>query len=42
MYIRDRAKMQPVLTHPRLNTREMIAPPYGKRFAAILKLMLKF
>ncbi|CRY07183.1 coniferyl aldehyde dehydrogenase [Burkholderia pseudomallei] len=36
------SKMKPVLTQPRLNTRAMIAPPYGKRFAAILKLMLKF
>lgn len=29
------SKMKPVLTQPRLNTRAMIAPPYGKRFAAI-------
>lgn len=36
------SKMKPVFTQPRLNTRAMIAPPYGKRFAAILKLMLKF
>ncbi|EDO91470.1 putative coniferyl aldehyde dehydrogenase [Burkholderia pseudomallei Pasteur 52237] len=36
------SKMKPVLTQPRLNTRAMIAPPYGKRFAAILKLMQKF
>ncbi|WP_175877708.1 coniferyl aldehyde dehydrogenase [Burkholderia sp. BCC0097] len=36
------SKMKPVLTQARLNARNLLAPPYGKRFAALIKLMLKF
>lgn len=36
------SKMKPVLTQSRLNTRGLIAPPYGKRFAAVIRMMLKF
>jgi coniferyl-aldehyde dehydrogenase len=35
------SKMKPVLTQPRVNLRGLIAPPYGKRFAAVMKMMLK-
>jgi len=31
-----------VLTQARLNTRGLIAPPYGRRFAAVIRMMLKF
>ncbi|KVT92413.1 aldehyde dehydrogenase [Burkholderia ubonensis] len=36
------SKMKPVLTQARLNARNLLAPPYGTRFAALIKLMLKF
>ncbi|WP_323119547.1 coniferyl aldehyde dehydrogenase [Burkholderia alba] len=36
------SKMKPVLTQARFNTRNLLAPPYGKRFASIIKLMLRF
>ncbi|MXN74201.1 aldehyde dehydrogenase family protein [Burkholderia sp. 4701] len=36
------SKMKPVLVQARLNARNLLAPPYGKRFAALIKLMLKF
>ena len=36
------SKMKPVLTQARWNTRGLIAPPYGKRVRALLKLMLRF
>ncbi|MDR9028157.1 Coniferyl aldehyde dehydrogenase [Burkholderia multivorans] len=36
------SKMKPVVMQPRINLRGLIAPPYGKRFAAVIKLMLKF
>ncbi|WP_179402915.1 coniferyl aldehyde dehydrogenase [Burkholderia guangdongensis] len=35
------SKMKPVLTQARWNVRELIAPPYGKRFAAVIRMMLK-
>ncbi|TKC78189.1 coniferyl aldehyde dehydrogenase [Trinickia terrae] len=35
------SKMKPVLTQPRFNTRALIAPPYGWRVRAILRLMMK-
>ncbi|KVE33349.1 coniferyl aldehyde dehydrogenase [Burkholderia sp. TSV86] len=35
------SKMKPVFTQSRLNTRGLIAPPYGKRFAAVISMMLK-
>jgi acyl-CoA reductase-like NAD-dependent aldehyde dehydrogenase len=35
------SKMKPVLTQPRFNARALIAPPYGARVKAILKMMLK-
>ncbi|MBN3727795.1 coniferyl aldehyde dehydrogenase [Burkholderia sp. Ac-20379] len=36
------SKMKPVLTQSRLNARNLLSPPYGKRFAGLIKLMLKF
>ncbi|CAN0624133.1 putative coniferyl aldehyde dehydrogenase [Burkholderia multivorans] len=36
------SKMKPVLTQARVNARNLLAPPYGARFAALIKLMLKF
>jgi coniferyl-aldehyde dehydrogenase len=36
------SKMKPVLTQPRFNTRNLLAPPYGKRFASVIKMMLRF
>ncbi|HLX03152.1 MAG TPA: aldehyde dehydrogenase family protein, partial [Trinickia sp.] len=36
------SKMKPVLTQPRWNARALIAPPYRRRFHAILKLMMKW
>ncbi|WP_233832598.1 coniferyl aldehyde dehydrogenase [Paraburkholderia sp. ZP32-5] len=36
------SKMKPVLRQARLNARGLIAPPYGKRVNALLKLMMKF
>ncbi|CAB3694175.1 Coniferyl aldehyde dehydrogenase [Paraburkholderia phenoliruptrix] len=36
------SKMKPVLTQSRLNARGWIAPPYGKRVNALLKLMMRF
>lgn len=35
------SKMKPVLTQARFNARNLLAPPYGKRFAALIKLMMK-
>ncbi|WP_321948959.1 coniferyl aldehyde dehydrogenase [Paraburkholderia sp. J10-1] len=35
------SKMKPVFTQARLNARGLIAPPYGKRFALLIKMMLK-
>ncbi len=36
------SKMKPVLTQARFNARNLLAPPYGKRFGALIKLMLRF
>ena len=36
------SKMKPVLTQARLNARGWIAPPYGRRVDALLKLMMRF
>jgi hypothetical protein len=36
------SKMKPVLTQARWNARGWVAPPYGKRVNALLKLMLRF
>ncbi|MCM2491476.1 coniferyl aldehyde dehydrogenase [Burkholderia glumae] len=36
------SKMKPVLTQARLNARGLLLPPYGRRFAALIKLMLRF
>ncbi|KDB09837.1 Coniferyl-aldehyde dehydrogenase [Burkholderia sp. lig30] len=36
------SKMKPVLTQARVNARNLLAPPYGARFAALIKLMMKF
>jgi acyl-CoA reductase-like NAD-dependent aldehyde dehydrogenase len=36
------SKMKPVLTQARWNARGLIAPPYGKRVNALLKLMMRF
>jgi acyl-CoA reductase-like NAD-dependent aldehyde dehydrogenase len=36
------SKMKPVLTQARFNARGLIAPPYGRRFRMLLKLMLRF
>jgi acyl-CoA reductase-like NAD-dependent aldehyde dehydrogenase len=36
------SKMKPVLTQSRWNARGLIAPPYGKRVTALLKLMMRF
>jgi len=35
------SKMKPVLSQARLNARGLIAPPYGRRVNALLKLMMK-
>ncbi|MEM5452419.1 coniferyl aldehyde dehydrogenase [Paraburkholderia guartelaensis] len=35
------SKMKPVFTQARLNARGLIAPPYGKRVAWLIKLMLR-
>jgi acyl-CoA reductase-like NAD-dependent aldehyde dehydrogenase len=39
---RTLSRLKPVLLQSRLNGRMLVAPPYGRRFAAILKLMMKF
>jgi acyl-CoA reductase-like NAD-dependent aldehyde dehydrogenase len=36
------SKMKPVLTQPRWNARALAAPPYGRRFRTLLKLMMKW
>ncbi len=36
------SKLKPVLTQSRLNARNLLAPPYGRRFAGLIKLMLRF
>lgn len=36
------SKMKPVLTQARWNARGLVAPPYGKRVNALLKLMMRF
>lgn len=36
------SQMKPVLTQARLNARNWIAPPYGRRVDALLKLMMRF
>ena len=36
------SKMKPVLMQARLNARGLIAPPYGKRVNAVLRLMMRF
>ncbi|WP_133649580.1 coniferyl aldehyde dehydrogenase [Paraburkholderia flava] len=36
------SQMKPVLTQARFNARGLISPPYGKRFHALLKVMLRF
>lgn len=36
------SKMKPVLTQSRLNARNLLSPPYGKRFAGLIRLMMKF
>ncbi|WP_081723450.1 coniferyl aldehyde dehydrogenase [Paraburkholderia mimosarum] len=35
------SKMKPVFTQARLNARTLIAPPYGRRIAMLIRLMLK-
>jgi acyl-CoA reductase-like NAD-dependent aldehyde dehydrogenase len=35
------SKMKPVFTQARLNARGLIAPPYGRLFGLLIKLMLK-
>ncbi len=35
------SKMKPVLTQARFNARNLLAPPYGKRVAMLIRLMLK-
>ncbi|SDD22237.1 coniferyl aldehyde dehydrogenase [Paraburkholderia lycopersici] len=35
------SKMKPVFTQSRLNARGLVAPPYGKRFGLLIRLMLK-
>lgn len=35
------SKMKPVLTQPRLNARSLLLPPYGRRFHALMRLMLR-
>ncbi|PCE26351.1 coniferyl aldehyde dehydrogenase [Paraburkholderia acidicola] len=36
------SQMKPVLAQARFNARGLIAPPYGKRFHALLRVMMKF
>jgi coniferyl-aldehyde dehydrogenase len=36
------SKMKPVFTQARLNGRGLIAPPYGRLFHALIRLMMKF
>ncbi|NIE69138.1 coniferyl aldehyde dehydrogenase [Burkholderia sp. Ax-1719] len=36
------SKMKPVFTQARLNARHLIAPPYGKLFDTLIRVMLKF
>ncbi|WP_321844058.1 coniferyl aldehyde dehydrogenase [Paraburkholderia bannensis] len=36
------SKMKPVFTQARLNARHLIAPPYGKLFNTLIRVMLKF
>ncbi|CAG4903975.1 coniferyl aldehyde dehydrogenase [Paraburkholderia saeva] len=36
------SKMKPVLQQGRLNARALVAPPYGRRFNALIKLMMRF
>lgn len=36
------SKMKPVFTQARLNGRHLIAPPYGKLFNTLIRVMLKF
>jgi acyl-CoA reductase-like NAD-dependent aldehyde dehydrogenase len=36
------SKLKPVFTQARLNARSLIAPPYGRRVNALLKLMMRF
>jgi coniferyl-aldehyde dehydrogenase len=36
------SKMKPVFTQSRLNGRHLIAPPYGKLFNTLIRVMLKF
>lgn len=36
------SKMKPVFTQARLNTRNLVAPPYGKVFDQLIKTMLRF
>ncbi|WP_246796228.1 coniferyl aldehyde dehydrogenase [Burkholderia perseverans] len=36
------SKLKPVLTQARFNARNLLLPPYGRRFAALMKLMLRF
>lgn len=36
------SKMKPVFTQARLNTRNLVAPPYGKVFDRLIKTMLRF
>ena len=35
------SRMKPVLIQPRFNLRHLIAPPYGKRFDALMKVLLR-
>ena len=35
------SKMKPVLMQPRINARALLLPPYGRRFHAVMRLMLK-
>ncbi len=36
------SRMKPVFTQARFNARGLIAPPYGKLFKLLIRVMLKF
>jgi aldehyde dehydrogenase (NAD+)/coniferyl-aldehyde dehydrogenase len=36
------SKMKPVLQQGRLNARALVAPPYGRLFNTLMKLMMRF
>jgi hypothetical protein len=35
------SNMKPVLVQPRFNARALLLPPYGRRFYAVMRLMMK-